>query len=387
MKLTAESTVINDDKLNTNIDSAQTTADEAKQIADNTNQYFWFTSNGDDTGAHISETPQSTFKANPSGGNLLARSNGIAVRDGMTELATFGASGATIGVDTGAHTVIDEDGMQIYSVDSQSNLIQLANIGYGLGKSQSGTSVAPYYTFGTRKSGSTVGNKSVAEGHDITSNGFVSHAEGYDTTASGSSSHAEGTRTTASHSCAHAEGNETTAAGAYSHAGGWGTIANGVAQTVIGKYNVADTTSLFIIGKGNSESRSNAFKVDGDGYIYPQNTQMTDFVVDQGTSGIWSYRKWNSGFAECWGTYTASIAITTAAAAYGGYRSAQITAPDFPFAFASAPTITATSANGGGHWVNNITSSIINVKFYLSIGASSAAANRSISFHVNGKWK
>ena len=28
---------------------------------------------------------------------------------------------------------------------------------------------------------------------------------------------------------------------------------------------------------------------------------MMDFVVEQGTSGIWTYRKWNSGLAEYWG--------------------------------------------------------------------------------------
>lgn len=126
-------------------------------------------------------------------------------------------------------------------------------------------------------------------------------------------------------------------------------------------------------------------KVTGDFYI--QNTQMTDFVVAQGTSGIWTYRKWNSGLAECWGTYTASIAIQTAAAAYGGYRSGQLSIPTFPFTFTAAPCITATSANGGGHWVNNVGSTTTGGTFYLSIGQSSAAANRSIAFHVMGKWK
>lgn len=27
----------------------------------------------------------------------------------------------------------------------------------------------------------------------------------------------------------------------------------------------------------------------------------SDYVVDYGTSGIWTYRKWDSGIAECWG--------------------------------------------------------------------------------------
>ena len=77
-------------------------AKAAKQIADNTRQYFWFTSQGTDTGAHISEVPLDEWDdpLDPnyhSGGNLLARSNGIAVRDGLTELATFGASLIEIG--------------------------------------------------------------------------------------------------------------------------------------------------------------------------------------------------------------------------------------------------------------------------------------------------
>lgn len=25
-----------------------------------------------------------------------------------------------------------------------------------------------------------------------------------------------------------------------------------------------------------------------------------DYIVEEGTSGIWTYRKWNSGIAECW---------------------------------------------------------------------------------------
>ena len=60
-----------------------------KDIASNTNQYFWHTETGTDTGAHITEIPQDEFLANPEhgGGNLLARSNGIAVRDGLDELS------------------------------------------------------------------------------------------------------------------------------------------------------------------------------------------------------------------------------------------------------------------------------------------------------------
>ena len=38
-----------------------------------------------------------------------------------------------------------------------------------------------------------------------------------------------------------------------------------------------------------------------------------DYVVEQGTSGIWTYRKWSSGIAECWGAQSYSnIAVDSA---------------------------------------------------------------------------
>ena len=39
---------------------------------------------------------------------------------------------------------------------------------------------------------------------------------------------------------------------------------------------------------------------------------VADYVVEQGTSGIWHYRKWSSGTAECWGEVTVRASITDA---------------------------------------------------------------------------
>ncbi len=69
-----------------------------------------------DTGAHITEIPKDDFIEDPEngGGNLLARSNGIAIRNGLTELATFGQQ-VLIGeaVDGKFNTLIDSNGYQI----------------------------------------------------------------------------------------------------------------------------------------------------------------------------------------------------------------------------------------------------------------------------------
>ena len=69
-------------------------AEEVTKIAGNENQYYWHTQEGTDTGSHITQIPREDFLANPQNGgwNLLARSNGIALRDGLNETAIFGRS-------------------------------------------------------------------------------------------------------------------------------------------------------------------------------------------------------------------------------------------------------------------------------------------------------
>lgn len=83
------------------VKAVQAVAEKAAKIAGNTNQYFWHTQEGTDTGAHITEIPQEDFLADPTngGGNLLARSNGVAIRDGLTELAGFLSNSFFVGID------------------------------------------------------------------------------------------------------------------------------------------------------------------------------------------------------------------------------------------------------------------------------------------------
>lgn len=268
MKLSTESTVINDKKLNTNIDNAQETADQAKTIADNTAQYFWVKSTGDDTGAHISEKTQAQFEANPSGGNLLARSTGIAVRDGLTELATFGADGAQIGRSDDSHVTITEgDGMRVYVSEGggSTGFLELASIAC---LNSASIGINPYYTLGRRGDGD-IGSYSVAEGMDVVASGDSSHAEGSPVyKPSGTYANTEATGR-----ASHAEGEGSHATGEASHAGGLGTIAGTLAQTAIGRWNVEDTTSALIVGNGTPEAsyvsgsvvRSNAMKLGWNG--------------------------------------------------------------------------------------------------------------------------
>ena len=104
------------DRMSSRVEGVTRRIDSVSRIAGNTNQYFWHTDTGQDTGAHITEVPQdewndSTSQYYHSGGNLLARSNGIAVRDGLTELAQFKADGIDFYDQQGANVVdIDTNG-------------------------------------------------------------------------------------------------------------------------------------------------------------------------------------------------------------------------------------------------------------------------------------
>ena len=354
----------------------------------NLTQHFWFNSDAGatyGTGVHMTLSSQAEFIANPTGQNILMNTDGISIRNGIIPLmvldndsldfnvvtnlsqgtyvtaATFGQTSAQVGTLASGHVILDSNGLTIYNgildlasfgtdarigqlsathtminsggmqVYAEDGVTLIANLGYGLGESQSGTDTAPYYTFGTRESGSSVGNYSMAIGENITASGWRSYAEGFLTVASGGTSHAEGNRsvasgseshaegykTTASSSYTHAEGYESAASGRYSHAEGAGTtssgaqshaegsgttssgayshaegyestafgnyshaqnrytVANGEAQTAIGKYNQPNTTSAFIIGNGTSATAlSNALTVDWNGTIRTHKNSM-----------------------------------------------------------------------------------------------------------------
>lgn len=206
-----------------------------------------------------------------SGGNKVLIATGAG--SSYTTAGTY-IIGKVSGVDT-VFAKFTTDGATM----NATNNTQIAHLGYGSGKnSGGGTSVAPYYSLGVRKSTSTIGNYSTAEGYNTTASGYVSHAEGHSTTASGSYAHAEGgpvggggvqlPAPIASGTSSHAEGCYTVASESYSHAQNLGTIANGIAQTVIGSYNVADNYHTFIIGNGSNDTyRSNALTVDSFGNV------------------------------------------------------------------------------------------------------------------------
>ena len=83
--------------------------------------------------------------------------------------------------------------------------------------------------------------------------------------------------------------------------------------------------------------------LDVAGDMRVDGSPLADFVIQQGTSGAWTYRKWKSGIAECWCQYSFTTAISTAWGVL--YESGAIALPNFPFTFAEIPHVHISTEN------------------------------------------
>ena len=111
-----------------------------------------------------------------------------------------------------------------------------------------------------------------------------------------------------------------------------------------------------------------------------------DYIVDQGRSGIWFYRKWNSGLAEFWGGKQVR-----------GNGTVRVLAVDFPFAltlllYKSASAI-YTSGSKGVHILSGDGASsngLTDTGVYLviqDVKDESTTTVASIEYNVKGLWK
>jgi hypothetical protein len=117
----------------------------------------------------------------------------------------------------------------------------------------------------------------------------------------------------------------------------------------------------------------------------------TPVIVDEGTSGIWTYRKWSNGKAEVFGKIPISaLAVSTALG--GWYRSAVISGSSYkyPLTFASIPVVNtdyATSnGTGGMMWLTTQGTTTAPPDFYIIRPTSSAGVTGSVNVRVEGTW-
>lgn len=131
------------------------------------------------------------------------------------------------------------------------------------------------------------------------------------------------------------------------------------------------------------------------GKIYLQQYEEepeTDYVIEHGKNGIWQYRKWKSGRAECYGSYTIETSICEELSGVALYtNNTKLEQFSFPFSFIEAPVETVTVAGDTELvWIATSTqgNSTQTAKYRLvSYTKRAQQANYRISFTVVGLWK
>lgn len=114
-----------------------------------------------------------------------------------------------------------------------------------------------------------------------------------------------------------------------------------------------------------------------------------DYVVESGKSGIWTYRKWNSGIAECWGIYSAS-GVNLAASHYSGFYYSASISVSLPFTFAAAPV--GTYSGGCTDYITFVTPTgqptTTQVRFWIAcLDADANNCSVSVGMMIRGRWK
>lgn len=114
-----------------------------------------------------------------------------------------------------------------------------------------------------------------------------------------------------------------------------------------------------------------------------------DYVVEQGTSGGWTYRKWNSGLCEQW--YMANPGNYTIGTARGSWYSGSDITLTYPIEFTTYPSVT------GGVWLATDGYIVqLQIKGYgyttcgfriVSSGSIAQSSGYIVMIHAVGKWK
>ena len=125
----------------------------------------------------------------------------------------------------------------------------------------------------------------------------------------------------------------------------------------------------------------------GDSFKEPTTWYILDGIVEKGTSGIWTYVKYQDGTAECWGSKNYSGAVNTS---WGALYTMTCTPPTYPITFKQKPIVVKDVTQNTGascfltSWSEGSKTSM--GKFAIT-RATSGDVNVDVNFHVIGKWK
>ena len=116
-------------------------------------------------------------------------------------------------------------------------------------------------------------------------------------------------------------------------------------------------------------------------------TDSSEYIIEEGTNGIWTYRIWNSGISECWGKQSISVTTSTS---NNGYYTGSVGSLQYPSnLFISEPVLNCTlkASSFPGHlFIDGTESSSYTGE--ISIAAhSNTTVNGYIHLSAKGRWK
>lgn len=110
-----------------------------------------------------------------------------------------------------------------------------------------------------------------------------------------------------------------------------------------------------------------------------------DYIVEEGTSGIWTYRKWASGVMEAYGRESRSTAMTNKIQEYSYYGNQSFTISALGFTDIKSIQVTG---QGSGHYFGSKVESFNTTTILVSSRASSTVTSTiDYMIDIKGLWK
>ena len=157
---------------------------------------------------------------------------------------------------------------------------------------------------------------------------------------------------------------------------------NPSSAAAIGVYDGGNNRAVM----GYSDSLNRIAFGNGNAEIHFNGNKFADFVIETGTSGSWTYRKWNNGTAECWGTLSGTISPYTTVNGFAGYEGAV----NFPTGlFTVAPNVQFQAYIGNGFAMpgRGVISTATQCKWVALSNLNAANTTVKIDVFAIGKWK
>ena len=301
---------------------------------------------------------------------LQVNSSGMSVcqdiNNSAVQVASLGANGIVLGIDKNAQTIVTADGIKIANA---SGIVGVSVDSSGI--TEVATKVVNVYASIRQGSSYTLTlDSSIASG---TSLEFKVELDGY-------SEFGEWFTITVG----------TSKSGTFSDSVQFSYTYNATNKQITITANSSDNVVLCFY---RYDVSSDLPLVQLNGVIEFNGEQQKDMIVEQGTSGIWTYRKYSSGIIECWTTtHWGTPTLTMSAISSSGTYKSQTLSMPFPtdlftdvencfnvrFGFMSSGTYLLSVMNSAP---SNSVLPVVIVK-----GGSSTSAC-SIYAHAVGRWK